>query len=590
MEYIFELEHEEDSHYGTDIEADLNELLEVSKDRMEFYDEDYLRAAFDLCLYAHDGQFRKSGKPYYTHPLNVALILLKEFPVFDKNSVVSCLLHDAVEDSEIVDLGILKKMFEDEVADIVDAVTKISHDETSKELNKASTYRKLFLSLVKDVRVILIKLADRLHNMRTLGHMTPKKQNEIAKETLNFYTPLAHRLGLNKIKMELENRSFYFSERETYEKIRSELKTKRMEFVEYIKVFYDLILNSLNEKGMDHTITIVHKHEYQIYEMIQDGQSLEDIDNFYSMVIVLDTDDVSECYKAHGILANTFNSISFADYIVNPKMDWFQSLNCELYGLDGKKIEILIRNREMEKIAEEGFASAFSLKSGSNRALKFSNDEVELWGAWMQNIIEEQGAQAKQIIWNSIKVNLFDSELVVYSKDGKPTNLPRGASIIDYAFSLSNDKGLHLISAKVNGKYQDLTYKLQSGDQIEIIASPNVFPRLDWQNHVITHKAVVQLYFYFQQHPPEDPNDEDEIFDYDVMLRIKGEDRDGLLNDITNAVGLAHIKRINLDANETKFEGAITLNIHSKKHLNILFQKLTSIKGVKSIKKLDILD
>ncbi len=588
MEMIFELVYEEDGLFGKDSGNDLEVLLAECKNKIENPDLELITKGFNFCLEGHKDITRQSGTPYYTHPLNVAIILLREFPIYDVKSVIACLLHDTIEDVEQIEESTISKEFGEEIAEIVSAVTKISHEETSKLQNKASTYRKLFLSLVRDVRVILIKLADRLHNMRTLHYLSPQKQKEIALETLNFYTPLAHRLGLSKIKMELENRSFYYSDRSTYEAIRTELNEKRRDFIDYIKVFSDHIQNSLRKHGIEHSLTIVHKHEYEIYQMIQEGKALSDIDNFYSMVIVLATNDVTECYKAHGVLANAFNAIGFVDYIVNPKMDWYKALNCELYGPDGKRVELLIRTQEMEKIAEEGFANAFSLKTGRNRALKFNDEELDNWGAWMQGIIEDKGGEASRIIWNSIKVNLFDSELVVYSKSGEAVKMPDGASIIDYAFAVSPEAGLHLISAKVNGLFKDLSYVLQTGDQVEIMTSPNVFPRLEWQKSAITHRAVVQLYFFFKHNPAKEAEDADEVYDYDIKLYIKGEDKEGMLNDLTSAIGLTRIKRINLDTSGTLFEGAITLNIHSKKHLNQLFRKLFSIPGVKAVKKVDL--
>ncbi len=587
MELIFELEFEEKSELGKNPDQDLSLLLDVAKEKLEDYDETVLREAFKFCFESHKDSIRKSGAPYYTHPVNVALILMQEFPTYDLKSVVTCLLHDTIEDVKEIEHTTINQEFGNEVAEMVSSVTKISHGQTSKD-NKASTYRKLFLALVQDVRIILVKLADRLHNMRTLHYMKHEKQKLIALETLNFYTPLAHRLGLNRIKMELENRSFYFSDRNAYEAIRNELNIKRRDFMNYIKVFSDLIQNSLNEHNIKHTLTVVHKHEYEIYEIMQDGKSIGDIDNFYSMVIILDTDDITECYRAHGVLANAFNAVSFVDYIVNPKMDWYQSLNCEMYGPDGKRVELLIRTLEMEKIAEEGFASAFSLRDGRNRALAFDEGELELWGTWMQSMIEEKGDASSQIIWNSIKVNLFDSELVVYSKQGEPVQLPKGASIIDYAFAISSDHGMHLISAKVNGVFKDLHYTLQTGDQVEIITSPNTFPKMEWQKHIITHRAVVQLYFHFKRLPPEQGKEAEPDIEFDVKLRIMGEDREGMLNDISNAIGLTHIKRINLDTSGAHFEGALIINVHNKKQLNDIFKKLMLIDGISSVKRMEL--
>ncbi len=591
--YEFELEYDDRSRFGKDPEKDLEFLLGEIDKHDPAIDKSIVEKAFRYCVEKHGEINRKSGFPYYTHPLNVALILLREFPVHDTDSIASCLLHDTIEDVEEVHKTEIAADFGEEIAEIVEALTKIAHSKIADSAQenklklKAATYRKLFLALVWDVRVILIKLADRLHNMRTLHYLVLDKQKEIARETLNFYIPLAHRLGLSKVKMELENRSFYYSDVDAYEAIRSALNEKRRDFIDYIRVFSDLIQTSLNNQQIKHQLSIVHKHEYEIYKMIQEGKSISDIDNFYSMVIILYTDDVQECYRAHGVLANAFNTVSFVDYIANPKLDWFRSLNAELYGPDGKRVEILIRTEEMEKISEEGFAAKFSLRSGRMRALEFSDEDIEAWGYWMEDIIEEKGEMAAQIIWESIKVNLFDNELIVYTKDGKPVKLPTGGTLIDYAFAISDYAGLHCITGKVNGVIKELTYKLQTADQVELIMSAKEMPRQEWIDSVVSHRAVVKLYNYFRQHPKKEAEPQGEGGIMEIKLRIRGEDRDGMLQDISNAIGRANIRRINLDAAGSIFEGAVSIIIDSRQQLNHLFSKLLMIKGIRAVEKIE---
>jgi len=592
MLYEFDLEYEEESPFGKDPQKDFkhleNEILKNDKN----IDFKTIEKAYWYMVNAHNEVYRKSGMPYYSHPFKVTLILLNEFSIFDTDSLAGCLLHDTIEDVEGIKKHKIEEEFNGEIAEIVDGVTKIagrSHYDDSysaKKIDKTETYRKLFLALVKDIRVILIKLADRLHNMRTLHYLKPHKQKDIALETLNFYVPFAHRLGLTKVKMELENRSFYYSDRSAYEAIREALNEKRRDFIDYIRMFTDLIQNSLNEQNFDYTISIVHKHEYEIYRMIQDGKTISDIDNFYSMVVILNTGDVHECYRAHGVLANAFNTVSFVDYIANPKLDWYKSLNTVLFGPDGKRVEILIRTEEMEKIAEEGFAAKFSLKSGRTRALEFSDKEIQEWGEWMKDIIKENKENASQIIWDSIKVNLFDSELSVFTKEGSQYKLPGGSSILDFAFAVSEEAGLHCVTGKVNGLIRDLSYKLNSGDQIEIITSPNVKPKPEWETYVVSHKAVVTLHRYFNYHE-ESNHKEENLKDHEIRLKIHGEDREGMLMDITDAIGRSYIKRINLDTSGSMFEGALTLKVMSKQELKGIFSKLLGIKGVKGVEKLE---
>jgi GTP diphosphokinase / guanosine-3',5'-bis(diphosphate) 3'-diphosphatase len=597
MEYLFEFDlvYDEDMPFGKSPQEDLDYFMNEVRKKNAGLDEEIIKKAFWYCHEMHETKTRASGYPYYTHPLSTALILLNEFSIIDTQLIASAFLHDVIEDVLTVKKHHVTELFGKEIADIVDGVTKISHEKLESErvtiksqnLNKSKekseTYRKLFIALVKDVRVIMIKLADRLHNLRTLHYLKKEKQKSIALETLSFYVPLAHRLGLNRIKMELENRSFYYSAPGEYESIRKELNEKRRDFIDYIKVFIDLIHTSLNNNHLSHVITVVHKHEYEIKKMTEEGKSISDIDNFYSVVIVLDTDDVHECYRAHGVLANAFNAVSFMDYISHPKIDWYKSLNTELYGPDGKRVEILIRNREMEKLAEEGFASRYTLKDGRIRALEFGDEEIENWSNWMGDMIDSHGENATQIIWDSIKVNLFDNELTVYTKEGQPVRLPQGASILDYAFAVGIDVGLHCVTGKVNGVIQDISYKLKSGDQVEIINSQNVFPKTDWEDYVVTHRAVVNLHLYFRKNPPIVNQKLEKKENFEVRLDVKGEDRTNMLGDITNAIGKSYIRRINLDTSEHIFEGAITIEISNNDELNRIFTRLLSIKGIRSV-------
>jgi len=592
MEMFFNLEYDENIQFGDDVEKDLGLLLETCFKKIDGFgtkEEKLVEKAFYYCVDKHSGIVRKSRKPYYTHPLRVAEILLTEFPTHDANTVAACLLHDTIEDVESVTKDIIIQEFNKDIAEIVDGVTKISHDKTSSSKNKAHTYRKIFLSLVKDIRVVLIKLADRLHNIRTLHYLKPEKQKTIALETLNFYTPLAHRLGLGKIKMELENLSFFYSDKEAYEAIKEALAYKREEFLSYITMFTDHIEKALNKAYIDHTLTVVHKHEYEIYKMIQQGKSLSDIDNFYSIVIILDTNDVSECYMTHGILANAFNTIKFIDHISNPTISWFRSIMSEIYGPDGKKVEIIIRTQEMEKIAEDGFSASYSLKDGRIKALEISDKELLDWGKWMEDIINTKGDIATQIIWNSIKVNIFDSDLVVFNKEGKQFNLPKGATLLDYAFSKSVEKGLHFVKGKVNGVIKEVAYKLENGDQIEIISSKNAFPHAEWQKYVVTQKAVVILFNYFNQfgvnYEAENKLKNEKV---DINLKITGDDKEQLLHEITQAIGKTNMKKVNIDTTAHIFEGIINLSLQNEFELNKLFVDLFNIEGVKSVEKLEI--
>lgn len=586
----FEPKDETSSPYGRSVDSDWDYLNKIVEQYEPSADFELIKKAFYFCATKHSEAIRKSGLPYYTHPLNVVLVLLQEFQIHDTNTIAGALLHDTIEDVEGVTKKLITEEFNPDIADIVESVTKIKHENITKDLhfdeqkNKAFTYRKLFLALVKDVRVIIIKLADRLHNMRTLHYMDPEKQELIAIETLNFYVPFAHRLGLTKIKMELENRSFYFSNSKLYNDVKTALETKRWNFIEYINVFSNLITETLAANQIEHVITIIHKHEYEIYKMIQEGQKLEDIDNFYSLVIILASDDPSICYQTFGVLANAFKTVHFLDSIANPTIDWFKSLRLDVMGPDGKKVEILIRTREMEKISEEGFAGAYMMKGGGFRALVISDSDLEQWGSWMEEIIESEGEKAAKIIWDSIKVNIFDSALTIYTKTGEQVFLPEGSSVLDFAFQQLGEEGIHSIAGKVNGKICDLNWLLNNMDQVEIILSKNYLPDTDWLNYVVFYKSVVILYNYFKTANIakfETEITQSQTLLHDIKIIIRGEDRKNMLSDITTAVGTNNIKRINLGTLGEDFEGIITLEIPNKNELNRLFFKLLSIPGIR---------
>ncbi len=593
IEMLYEFQFEEEDVLGDNPEDDLELLLKSSKNKSEKIDTDKIRKAFELCYKVHGKPLRASGKPYYIHPIKVTMILLEEMSVTDNDILVASLLHDVIEDSVGEEnkqkiRAEINSIFGYEILEMVESLTKIKHSRMSKNLDKAATYRKLFLALVRDVRVIIIKIADRLDNMRTLHYLRPEKQKEIALETLNFYTPIAHRLGLTKIKMELEDRSLYFINRQIYNDIKTALIDKRKAFIDYIRVFAEHIQNSLRAENVAHILTVVHKHIYEIYQMIQNGKTIDEIDNFYSMVITILSDNKFECYKVHGILVNAFNPVEqLVDYIAQPKINWYRSLITHLHGPDGKVIEVIIRTQEMDRVAEEGIFSELTYNKGRIRALEISDEELEQWGQWMEDVIEEKGDEATQIIWDSIRNNLFDAEIIAFSEDGKMVLLPKRASLVDFAFHLSYETGLHIISGKVNGQLKPLNYEIKNGDRVSIITSPNSFPKPEWQFFVVSYKAEIGLYNYFKQNPTEKRKKFQEQKDFIVRLRIEGDDRPGILQEITQAIDKANILRISLDSAENTFGGAITLKVPDNRHLNNIYLRLLNIKGIGTVMQID---
>jgi len=585
IEPIYEIPLEKENPFGKNYNEDLTFLLTLCSKHLEQFDEEEIRKAFIFCVDSHKGVARKSGEPYYTHPLKVAAALLTDFSVRDTASIVAALLHDTIEDVEGVTMESIREKFGKDVAEIVEAVTKIRGTMT-RQMDKTATYGKLFLALIKDIRVILIKLADRLDNMKTLYYLSESKQKQIAEETLNFYTPFAQRLGLTRVKKALEDLSLYFIDKQAFNNIHSALNEKRNTFLNFIRNFLVTINNKLSERNMPHTLTMEHKHVYEIYTMLQEGKTLEEIDNFYSMVIVLMTKDYAEAYRAYGIIANIFGPVSsLDDYISRPKVNLYRALHSTHLGPNRKLIEVIIRTEEMDIIVDKGIIAAASLLKIS-KPLSLEEEDVKEWVDWMQEIMKTGEKDAIQKIWGSIKINLYGNDIVVHIKDGDSYILPAGSCIVDLAFAVSENVAMNLISAKVNGEVKSLDYEMTNHDKIELITSPKSKPDTQWQNFVITNKAVVKLYNYFKI--------SDEKFEVKttqksqiIKLKVIAQERKGLLNDLRNEIGFENIQRIFLYTTNYEFEALFHIKINDTGSINILFTKILSVKGIKGIERIE---
>lgn len=587
MVRLYELEIEKSCPYGKDPEADWNFLKESCLKNLKDFDEILVRNAYDFCVNDFKNVKRSSGDPYYTHPLKVALSLVNEFKLADSVSVAAALLHDTIEDVDYISYNDIKAKFGLEVAEIVDGVTKIKGSKT-RSLDKSSTYAKFFNALIKDVRVIFIKLADRLDNMRTLNHLPLHKQRIIGHETLNFYTPFAQRLGLTKIKKILEDLALYFYDRTAYEVINPALEEKRKDFLGYITQFYDQLTEKLVEREIDHVLTIEHKHVYEIYQMIESGKSLSEIDNFFSMVITLNTNDFAECYKTYGVVANIFGPVSsFDDYIAKPKINFYRAIHSIHYGPGRKLVEVIIRTEEMDRIAESGMSALFSIKDVP-QILRYQEKDLEEWTNWMHDMVNQDEEDSVQKIWGSIRTNLYEDTITVFTNDENEYHLPKGSCPVDLAFEVSDETGMQLISAKINNEIKSLKYELKDRDKVQFINSAKSTPEREWEDYVVTIKAIVKLYEYFKINPKLKIRKGKEKKDLLAKFKILGEDRSGILNEITNAIGQINIQRINLyKTSSSVFEGAFTLSITDSDHLNHLFTKLLSIKGIRGIERID---
>jgi len=469
----------------------LDNLLELCKKNMSSVNEALISKAFELSLEAHKNDLRASGEPYFTHPYEVSTIVAEEFPL-DDITIVCALLHDVVEDTEY-SLEFMTREFGKEVAEIVDGVTKISGIFRGHEITKAENYRKLLLSMVKDVRVILVKFADRLHNMRTLEFVNPDKQRRIAQETLEIYAPFAHRFGLGKVKWELEDIAFKYLNREAYEELARKLKAKRKDRESYIKKFSDPIIKKLDEEELKFELAGRPKHLYSIYrKMVRRNKPFEEIYDLFAIRIILDTQNRNECYTTLGIVNQIYLPVPdrFKDYISIPKTNNYQSIHTTVVGPDGRLVEVQIRTKQMHEVAEKGVAAHWKYKENKTA----TDSELEAWVNWIRDIFENSSRddQRKELM-ESFKLNLYQDEIYVFTPKGDLRRLPVGSTPVDFAFDIHSKVGFHCIGAKVDGKIVPLDTQLHSGDQVEIISSKNQHPNKNWIKFVKTHKAKNEI-------------------------------------------------------------------------------------------------
>lgn len=475
----------------------LEELLEACKTSLPSVREELVKKAFTLSFESHINDFRESGAPYFTHPYEVALIITKEIPL-DDISVISALLHDVVEDTD-VSLEFIQQEFGKEVADIVDGVTKISGVFKGLEIQKAENYRKMLVSMINDVRVILVKFADRLDNMRTLNFCSPEKQMRISRETLEIYAPFAHRLGLGQIKWEMEDLGFKYLNREAYDDIARKVMNTRRDRENYIAKFCAPIFEKLNEYKIEYEIGGRPKHLYSIYKkMINQNKSFEEIFDLLAIRIILEKDDPTLCYLALGAVNGVYKNVSerFKDYISVPKKNNYRSIHNTVIGPEGKLVEVQIRTREMHEIAERGIAAHWKYKENITR----TNMDLDGWVNWARDIFENtsKSESSKELISN-FKLTLSQEEIFIYTPKGDLRQLPAGSTPVDFAFDIHSNIGTHCIGAKVNGKIVPLDTMLHSGDQVEIITSKNQHPNKSWLQFVQTHKAKSNIHKYLNK-------------------------------------------------------------------------------------------
>ena len=447
-----------------------------------------LEKAYVFSAKVHQGQVRLSGEPYLVHPLEVAGILAKMR--LDIATVTTGLLHDTIEDT-LTNLKEIRDNFGDEIAQLVDGLTKISQISfKTREEQQAENFRKMVLAMVKDIRIIFIKLADRLHNMRTLHFLIRERRKEISQETLDIYAPLANRLGIDWIKTELEELSFGYLEPQAYKELSQKVAKTKKERDKYEEKVRNIILEKLKEFGIKGEVTGRVKQLYSIYQkMKRQGIEFHDVYDITAFRIIVGT--IKECYEALGVIHSLWSPVpgKFKDYIALPKGNMYQSLHTTVIGPYGERIEIQIRTWDMHMVAEEGIAAHWKYKEG-----EAMDEEDERRFSWLRQLLEWQvDLEDSREFLQTLKVDLFPAEVYVFTPKGEVKEFHKGATPVDFAYSIHSDVGNQCVGAKVNGRLVSLNYQLQNGDTVEIITSPKHHPSRDWLKFVKTSKAKTKI-------------------------------------------------------------------------------------------------
>ena len=474
---------------------ELANLLKVCSEHIDNVDNDLISRAFKLSYLMHDGETRASGEPYYMHPLEVAYIIAREIGM-DDVSIVAALLHDTVEDTS-VSLDDIKMEFGPTVSHLIDGLTKISGVFKTKGTKQAETFMKLLITMAEDLRVVLIKFADRLHNMRTLYHLPKAKQLTIATETMELYAPLAHRFGLFKIKSELEDLSFKALDPNGFKFIARKLKERKESRETFMNQFMEPIHEKLIEGGFNFEIKGRPKHIYSIYKkMMRQQKPFEEIYDLFAIRVILNEPHSKEdCWRIYSIITDSYTPIPerFRDFISVPKANGYQSLHTTLITNRGVKVEVQIRTHKMDEIAEKGLAAHWKYKEGHDRTTidKFVN--------WVREVLDNPRPEAATEFVEDFQLNLYTDEIYVFTPKGELKTLPNGSTPIDFAFDIHSEVGERSLAAKVNGKIMPLRHKLKSGDQVEIITGKQVNLNPDWINDVATHKAKSRIRQFIKQ-------------------------------------------------------------------------------------------
>ena len=475
-----------------EIAKQYKELLRISYRTLTKEDKKMIRAAFDTAVDAHKTQRRKTGEAYVFHPISVAKIVAHQIGM-DATSITSALLHDVVEDTEY-GLEDIERLFGTNVSKIVDGLTKISNLKKDKDISlQAENFRKMLLTLNDDIRVIIIKIADRLHNMQTLDGMAEYKQLKIASETLYIYAPMAHRIGLYNIKTELEDLSFKYIEPNRFESIRSKIEESREVQNQYIKSFSGIIEMALDKERLKYQVKGRSKSIFSIHQkMLSQNINFEEIFDKFAIRIIYKTTHRNEkflAWKIYSIITDHFipNPTRLRDWITGPKSNGYEALHVTVMGPENKWVEIQIRSDRMHEIAEKGYAAHYKYKHGEQKDIG-----VEGWLDKLQEVLENKSENAVDFV-ESFKLNLYAKEIFVFTPDGELKSLPKGATALDFAFSIHTEIGMKTRGARVNGKLVPLSRVLKSGELVEIMTSESIKPTANWFDFVITSRAKSKI-------------------------------------------------------------------------------------------------
>jgi len=486
-----------------------DEIFEKILERIEEYhpntDTAMIKKAYEFADKAHDGQKRKSGEAYIIHPLCTALILSDL--ELDKETIIAGLLHDVVEDTGVT-LDTIEKEFSPEIALLVDGVTKLtqlSYDVDKVDI-QAENLRKMFLAMAKDIRVIMIKLADRLHNMRTLNFMTPQKQREKSKETMEIYAPLAQRLGISKVKIELEDLALKYLEPEAYQDLTHQVSLHKDEREMYVKSLVDVVKDLVKKAGIKATVEGRAKHLFSVYrKMVSQHKTLDQIYDLFAVRVIVN--DIKDCYAVLGVMHENYTPIPgrFKDYIAMPKPNMYQSLHTTLIGPKGTPFEVQIRTYEMHKISEYGIAAHWKYKE-SGEGSTINKEEEKL--SWLRQILEWQQDMSDNKEFMSLlksDLNLFGDMVFCFTPTGEVKNLPKGSIAIDFAYAIHSAVGNQMVGAKVNNRLVPIDYEIKNGDRIEIITSQNSKgPSPDWVTRVKSTQAKTKINQWFRSQEKEE--------------------------------------------------------------------------------------